>query len=45
VEGKKTMGNELVEQLGWEYPDDVFYPTGGGVGLNGMRKAFYELEQ
>src|SRR5580698_730847 len=32
VEGKKTMGYELVEQLGWEYPDAVFYPTGGGVG-------------
>ena len=31
MEGKKTMGYELVEQLGWEYPDAVFYPTGGGV--------------
>src|SRR5580700_4904041 len=40
VEGKKTMGYELVEQLGWEYPDAVFYPTGGGVGLIGMWKAF-----
>jgi threonine synthase len=44
VEGKKTMGYELVEQLGWEYPDVVFYPTGGGVGLIGMWKAFEELE-
>jgi threonine synthase len=45
VEGKKTMGYELVEQLGWEYPDAVFYPTGGGVGLIGMWKAFEEMEQ
>jgi threonine synthase len=45
VEGKKTMGYELVEQLGWEYPDAVFYPTGGGVGFIGMWKAFEELEQ
>jgi len=45
VEGKKTMGYELVEQLGWEYPDAVFYPTGGGMGLIGMWKAFEELEQ
>jgi threonine synthase len=45
VEGKKTMGYELVEQLGWEYPDAVFYPTGGGVGLIGMWKAFDELEE
>ncbi|MBV8115094.1 MAG: threonine synthase [Silvibacterium sp.] len=44
VEGKKTMGYELVEQLGWEYPDAVFYPTGGGVGLIGMWKAFAEME-
>ena len=44
VEGKKTMGYELVEQLGWEYPDAVFYPTGGGVGLIGMWKAFEEME-
>ncbi|MGA1984252.1 MAG: threonine synthase [Acidobacteriaceae bacterium] len=44
VEGKKTMGYELVEQLGWKYPDAVFYPTGGGVGLIGMWKAFQELE-
>ncbi len=45
VEGKKTMGYELVEQLGWEYPEAVFYPTGGGVGLIGMWKAFGELEE
>ncbi len=45
VEGKKTMGYELVEQLGWIYPDAVFYPTGGGVGLIGMWKAFEEMEQ
>src|SRR6202453_2970888 len=45
VEGKKTMGYELVEQLGWEYRDAVFYPTGGGVGLIGMWKAFEEMEQ
>jgi threonine synthase len=44
VEGKKTMGYELVEQLGWKYPDAVFYPTGGGVGLIGMWKAFEEME-
>ena len=44
VEGKKTMGYELVEQSGWEYPDAVFYPTGGGVGLIGMWKAFEEME-
>ena len=45
VEGKKTMGYELVEQLGWEYPDAVFYPTGGGVGMIGMWKAFDEMER
>ncbi len=45
VEGKKTMGYELVEQLGWQYPDAVFYPTGGGVGLIGMWKAFLEMEE
>ena len=45
VEGKKTMGYELVEQLGWTYPDAVFYPTGGGVGLIGMWKAFEEMEE
>jgi threonine synthase len=45
IEGKKTMGYELVEQLGWTYSDAVFYPTGGGVGLIGMWKAFQELEE
>jgi len=45
IEGKKTMGYELVEQLGWEYPEAVFYPTGGGVGLIGMWKAFVEMEE
>jgi len=45
VEGKKTMGYEVVEQLGWRVPDVLFYPTGGGVGLIGMWKAFDELEQ
>ncbi len=45
VEGKKTMGYEVAEQFGWELPDAIFYPTGGGVGLIGMWKAFDELEQ
>ncbi|MGB7776438.1 MAG: threonine synthase [Pseudolabrys sp.] len=44
IEGKKTMGLELVEQLGWQVPDAIFYPTGGGTGLIGMWKAFAELE-
>jgi threonine synthase len=44
LEGKKTMGFELVEQLGWRVPDAIFYPTGGGTGLIGMWKAFDELE-
>jgi threonine synthase len=44
IEGKKTMGYELAEQLGWELPDAIFYPTGGGVGLIGMWKAFEEME-
>ena len=44
LEGKKTMGFELVEQLGWDVPDLIFYPTGGGTGLIGMWKAFDELE-
>ncbi|MGI9016533.1 MAG: threonine synthase [Euzebya sp.] len=44
VEGKKTMGLELAEQLGWEVPDVIVYPTGGGTGLVGMWKAFEELE-
>ncbi|ABF43034.1 L-threonine synthase [Candidatus Koribacter versatilis Ellin345] len=45
VEGKKTMGYEVAEQLGWELPDAIIYPTGGGVGLLGMWKAFEEMEQ
>jgi threonine synthase len=44
IEGKKTMGIELAEQLGWDVPDVIFYPTGGGTGLIGMWKAFAELE-
>lgn len=44
VEGKKTMGLEIAEQLGWEMPDVIFYPTGGGTGLIGMWKAFAEME-
>ena len=44
IEGKKTMGLELAEQFGWELPDAIFYPTGGGTGLIGMWKAFEELE-
>ena len=43
IEGKKTMGIELAEQLDWEVPDVIFYPTGGGTGLIGMWKAFGEL--
>jgi len=45
VEGKKTMGYELAEQMDWRYPDWIVYPTGGGTGLVGMWKAFDELEQ
>jgi threonine synthase len=44
IEGKKTMGFELAEQFGWELPDVIFYPTGGGTGFIGMWKAFEELE-
>jgi threonine synthase len=44
IEGKKTMGIELAEQLGWAVPDVIFYPTGGGTGIIGMWKAFAELE-
>jgi len=44
IEGKKTMGLELAEQLNWQVPDVIFYPTGGGTGLIGMWKAFAELE-
>lgn len=45
IEGKKTMGLELAEQLGWELPEVIFYPTGGGTGLIGMWKAFHELRE
>src|SRR5476649_1779543 len=45
IEGKKTMGLELAEQLDWKVPDVIFYPTGGGTGLIGMWKAFAELEE
>jgi threonine synthase len=44
VEGKKTMGYEIAEQMGWQLPDAILYPTGGGTGLVGMWKAFAELE-
>jgi len=44
VEGKKTMGYEVAEQLGWRLPQGIIYPTGGGVGLLGMWKAFEEME-
>jgi threonine synthase len=44
IEGKKTMGYEVAEQFNWELPDAIFYPTGGGVGLIGMWKAFEEME-
>ena len=45
LEGKKTMGYELAEQFGWELPDVIIYPTGGGTGLIGMWKAFQEMEE
>jgi len=45
IEGKKTMGLELAEQMGWSLPDVIFYPTGGGTGLIGMWKAFNELKE
>ncbi|MFL6779426.1 MAG: threonine synthase, partial [Sphingomicrobium sp.] len=45
LEGKKVMGLELAEQFGWELPDVIFYPTGGGTGLIGMWKGFDELEK
>lgn len=45
VEGKKTMGYELAEQLNWQLPDTILYPTGGGTGLIGMWKAFDEMER
>ncbi|MGD9828609.1 MAG: threonine synthase [Hyphomicrobiaceae bacterium] len=44
VEGKKTMGLEVLEQLGWQVPDAIFYPTGGGTGIIAMAKVFDELE-
>jgi threonine dehydratase len=44
-EGKKTMGYEIAEQFGWNVPDVILYPTGGGTGLIGIWKAFDELEQ
>ena len=44
IEGKKTMGYEVAEQFGWELPEAIFYPAGGGVGLIGMWKAFEEME-
>ena len=43
IEGKKTMGYEIAEQLNWELPDVILYPTGGGTGLIGMWKAFKEM--
>jgi threonine synthase len=45
IEGKKTMGLEIVEQLGWRVPDVIVYPTGGGVGLIGIFKALLELQE
>jgi len=45
IEGKKTMGLEIAEQFGWELPDVILYPTGGGVGIIGIFKAFQELEK
>src|SRR5580698_5218794 len=45
IEGKKTMGYEVAEQMDWELPDAIFYPTGGGVGMIGMWKAFEEMEK
>lgn len=45
IEGKKTMGYEIAEQLGWQVPDVILYPTGGGVGLIGIHKAMKEMQQ
>ncbi len=45
IEGKKTMGHEIAEQFGWELPDVILYPTGGGTGMIGMWKAFREMEE
>ena len=44
VEGKKTLGYEIAEQLGWKFPDVIIYETGGGTGLIGMWKAFLEMK-
>jgi threonine synthase len=44
IEGKKTMGYEIAEQMDWRYPDWILYPTGGGTGMVGMWKAFDEME-
>jgi threonine synthase len=45
IEGKKTMGYEIAEQLGWEVPDVILYPAGGGVGLIGIHKAMQEMQE
>jgi threonine synthase len=45
IEGKKTMGYELAEQMNWQWPDWIIYPTGGGTGMVGMWKAFEEIER
>ncbi|GHV84510.1 threonine synthase [Spirochaetia bacterium] len=45
IEGKKTMGYEIVEQLGWQVPDVIAYPTGGGVGIIGIYKALKEMQE
>ena len=45
VEGKKTMGYEIAEQLNWDLPDNIIYPTGGGTGIIGIWKAFKELSE
>jgi threonine synthase len=45
LEGKKTMGFEIAEQMNWELPDVIFYPTGGGTGLIGIWKAFHEMQE
>ncbi|HWK21598.1 MAG TPA: threonine synthase [Ureibacillus sp.] len=45
IEGKKTMGYEIVEQFGWKVPDVILYPTGGGVGIIGIYKAILELQE
>ena len=45
IEGKKTMGYEIAEQLGWQVPDVILYPAGGGVGLIGIHKAMQEMQE